>query len=107
MKKKLGGVTPSFPALQGELVYQHAPGEALTVNKFATEFPGVSWSSFESEEPDTIGRAFDNLYVVHLRSERWKVLRQSVLDRSKWICERCHLHAACEVHHLTYERLGN
>ena len=46
-------------------------------------------------------------YDAYLSSPKWKVLRRKVLARAKGICEGCEERKATQVHHLTYERLGN
>jgi 5-methylcytosine-specific restriction endonuclease McrA len=49
-------------------------------------------------------RAF---YEAHLRSAKWRAIRQRVLDRAHGMCEGCGIHKADHVHHLTYDHLGN
>jgi 5-methylcytosine-specific restriction endonuclease McrA len=46
-------------------------------------------------------------YVQHLSSDAWKDIRAAALERAGWRCQRCHSRGPLEVHHLTYERLGN
>lgn len=47
-------------------------------------------------------------YVEHLRSPKWKKLRQQTLARANGRCERCtKIPKRLEVHHLTYDRLGD
>jgi hypothetical protein len=46
-------------------------------------------------------------YLIHLQSDYWKNIRLKVLERDCDICQKCKERKATEVHHLTYERLGN
>ena len=49
----------------------------------------------------------ENRYLQHLKSEEWRVRRQLVLRRARNLCEKCGKRRARQVHHLTYERLGD
>lgn len=46
-------------------------------------------------------------YYTYLTSLEWKEKRQKVLVRDNNICQICKEKTADEVHHLTYENLGN
>lgn len=47
-------------------------------------------------------------YVEHIRSPKWRKLRQQILARCSGLCERCgKIPKRFEVHHLTYDRLGD
>ena len=46
-------------------------------------------------------------YNIYLRSEHWRNLRLIALERDKYICQSCKQEKATEVHHLTYNNLGN
>lgn len=46
-------------------------------------------------------------YVQHLSSEKWKRLRVRIFNRCKGICEGCGINKATQVHHLTYDRMGD
>ena len=47
-------------------------------------------------------------YGSYLKSAEWFHKRTLVLIRAEWICEvRWCLNLAQDVHHLTYDRLGN
>jgi hypothetical protein len=45
-------------------------------------------------------------YQDYLSSPAWKHRRDLVLWRSRGICEGCQSSKATEVHHLTYEHVG-
>jgi 5-methylcytosine-specific restriction endonuclease McrA len=45
-------------------------------------------------------------YREYLASPEWQVRRQHVLERSRGVCEGCREQPASEVHHLTYDHVG-
>lgn len=45
-------------------------------------------------------------YIAYLQSERWALIRKSVLARQNYKCGHCNTQTALQVHHLTYARLG-
>lgn len=46
-------------------------------------------------------------YLAHLRSPKWAATRALVLKRAGGMCEGCGIARADEVHHMTYENLGD
>jgi hypothetical protein len=51
---------------------------------------------------------FSKSYKDHLNSDKWKlVIRPKVFKRANGICEGCLERPATQVHHLTYEHLGD
>ena len=46
-------------------------------------------------------------YGAYLKSDSWKKRRKLVLERANNICEGCGLEPATDVHHLTYDHIGN
>ena len=46
-------------------------------------------------------------YNGYLESPQWKRRRQLALERDGGICQGCRVRKAVQVHHLTYERVGN
>lgn len=46
-------------------------------------------------------------YNIYLQSYEWKILREEVLNRDNHRCQYCNQAKATEIHHLTYEHLGN
>src|SRR3954469_18543490 len=46
-------------------------------------------------------------YNGYLRSAEWKMRREGILLRSQGRCEKCARRMPIQVHHLTYERVGN
>jgi hypothetical protein len=51
---------------------------------------------------------FSQSYKDHLNSDKWKlVIRPKVFKRANGVCEGCLERPATQVHHLTYEHLGD
>lgn len=46
-------------------------------------------------------------YREYLQSSAWAKLRRQVLMRAAFICEGCGAKPAVEVHHKTYEHVGD
>lgn len=46
-------------------------------------------------------------YQSHIKSAAWKRKRLQVIQRAGGTCERCGKWAIVNVHHLTYERVGD
>ncbi len=49
---------------------------------------------------------YEKRYLDYIKSDKWKALRLTILERDSFICQRCKKQNACHVHHLTYDRLG-
>ena len=68
----------------------------------------MTQSSFDS---DAVRRHLSHslAYCAHIctPSSRWQVLRAQAMLRARGICEVCGDRVATQVHHVTYERLGN
>jgi hypothetical protein len=45
----------------------------------------------------------DLRYQEYLKSEKWKIKRNLVLQRDNYLCKGCGIVKATQVHHLTYE----
>ena len=45
-------------------------------------------------------------YDRYFRSDKWRDLRELVLQRAGGICEGCGRRRAIQVHHLTYQHAG-
>ncbi|MEW5835307.1 MAG: hypothetical protein AB1832_09610 [Pseudomonadota bacterium] len=50
---------------------------------------------------------FWDSYETYLRSEAWANKRAAVFTRANDVCEGCRENAATQVHHLSYEHVGN
>jgi 5-methylcytosine-specific restriction endonuclease McrA len=46
-------------------------------------------------------------YDQYLNSPRWRAIRRAVMERAQGLCEGCRRRPATEVHHLTYEHVGD
>lgn len=46
-------------------------------------------------------------YISYINSFDWYLKRRSIMERARGICESCKQAPAIEVHHKTYDRLGN
>lgn len=46
-------------------------------------------------------------YIRYLSSDEWKKIRELVLKRDEYKCQKCKIKSADEVHHLTYQNLYN
>jgi hypothetical protein len=46
-------------------------------------------------------------YEKHLRSRRWRWLRSLVVERAGGVCEGCGTARIAQIHHLSYEHMGN
>lgn len=58
----------------------------------------------------TIPDSMLNRYNEYIKSPQWKQRREQALARSGYCCEKCGFSKwskKLEVHHITYERLGN
>lgn len=46
-------------------------------------------------------------YDTYLQTPEWETRRKAVMARARNTCEGCQAADATQVHHLTYERVGN
>ncbi|MCP4363526.1 MAG: hypothetical protein GY796_36470 [Chloroflexi bacterium] len=46
-------------------------------------------------------------YRRHLKSDKWQKTRLRILRRDGFKCTKCRSRDRLQVHHLTYERVGN
>lgn len=46
-------------------------------------------------------------YRGYLKTAAWRQKRAEVIRRAAGVCERCRRWPVANVHHLTYERLGD
>jgi len=46
-------------------------------------------------------------YDAYLKTEKWAWKRKAVLERDGYLCQACRTRRAVQVHHLTYEHLGD
>jgi hypothetical protein len=71
----------------------------------------LSWEAASKEAADKIMNADDSAfwlaYEEYLAGPVWRKKREKILDRSGGICEGCREKTATQVHHLSYEHVGN
>jgi 5-methylcytosine-specific restriction endonuclease McrA len=58
-------------------------------------------------EQERKNREWWERYDKYLASPEWLALRRAVLKRDGHLCQGCLQNAATQVHHLTYERVGD
>lgn len=46
-------------------------------------------------------------YDEYIKSPEWYAKRKLVLERDKFLCQRCKVNKAVHVHHITYANIGN
>lgn len=46
-------------------------------------------------------------YATYIKSRAWRLKRLEVLRRCNGVCEKCGLWPATNVHHKSYEHLGD
>jgi len=61
---------------------------------------------FERNKNQKVGDFWDR-YNSYLKSEDWIRKRKLVLLRDHFLCQSCYVTRATEVHHLTYDFVGN
>jgi 5-methylcytosine-specific restriction endonuclease McrA len=73
-------------------------------------FDKKQWSQRQTERKSLEERRqveWRENYETYLRSEKWQAKRRLVFQRCEGVCEGCRQAKATQVHHLTYEHLGN
>lgn len=70
-----------------------------------------SWESASKESAEKIMNADDSAfwlaYEKYLAAPAWQQKRKKVLDRASGTCEGCLENPATQVHHLSYEHVGD
>jgi len=56
---------------------------------------------------DSKAKISRNNYSNYLSSESWKNKRKEILKRDSYICQGCLTENATEVHHITYNNIGD
>lgn len=67
----------------------------------------AEWKIWSSTHRQVENDSWWKQYKEHLKSDKWKEIRRKVFTRCRGICEGCGERNADQVHHLTYQRLGN
>ena len=63
--------------------------------------------TYQEKRNDRLRDNWHSWYQQYLTTDRWLEKRQMVLTRCNGVCEGCQMLPAREVHHLTYENVGN
>src|SRR5690606_20125963 len=50
---------------------------------------------------------FETAYNAYLNSPFWQAKRKLILERDNFLCQFCNAAKATQVHHLSYDNLGN
>jgi hypothetical protein len=70
----------------------------------------ISWEAASKKSADKIMNADDSAfwlaYEKYLASPIWRKKREKVFERATGICEGCRENPATQVHHLSYEHVG-
>jgi 5-methylcytosine-specific restriction endonuclease McrA len=59
------------------------------------------------QETEQQSREWWRQYNQYLKTPQWERKRHAVMKRSQGICEGCRVNKAVQVHHLTYEHVGD
>lgn len=59
----------------------------------------------EKKQSDQFHRKY--AYDQYIKSDKWKAIRLKVLKRDNYLCKACLEASAQDVHHLTYNNLGD
>ena len=62
---------------------------------------------FYKKEFDIDYTDFDTFYKYYLTSDTWLRKRETILKRDNYNCRYCSINKATQVHHLSYDNLGN
>jgi len=60
-----------------------------------------------SAEIDRKNNEWWTWYNAYLQTTEWRMRRQAVLTRDNYLCQGCRVRRATQVHHLTYDHVGN
>jgi hypothetical protein len=70
-----------------------------------------SWEAAAKDSADKIMNADDSAfwlaYEEYLAGPVWRKKREKVFERASGVCEGCREKPATQVHHLSYEHVGN
>lgn len=70
-----------------------------------------SWREYyqqqQQAELESARNEYQRYYETYIRSTAWQIKRNLVMKRAGGICEGCGVNRASQVHHLTYEHLGD
>ena len=99
-----------FSKKKSEINEEVLPAFDETIKKQYYDNINRHWEQKREEHQNKLQqqRAIRRLeYESYIESEIWKKRRQVILERDRWICQGCLHRKAVDVHHLTYDRLGD
>jgi hypothetical protein len=75
----------------------------------ASPLDAITGGETPSSSPAILGglRMNKSDYHKYLSSRKWFLKKNTIIKRSKGICEKCRLYPVDHIHHATYERIGN
>jgi len=87
------------------------------INKFDTKLLNEKSPTYEKyfayrsqklEENKQVEKAYrKEFYSEYMKSDKWKAIRLKVLKRDDYLCQACLDAPAQDVHHKTYENIGD
>ena len=101
------GETTSSPKSHTEVFNQFGTYEIAAYDDHLKESYRKSKAEAHQQSKKTEKDQFFSWYSEYLKSPEWRAKRLKVLARAKGICEGCGEVHATQVHHLTYERVGD
>lgn len=91
----------------------HTADQIEGLHLFDEEFRAQVWAGFRARfearqhaERMRLRVVWEECYARYLKSSEWKERRDLVMLRAQGICEGCRRRKATEVHHTTYENVG-
>lgn len=89
-----------------------ASSKAAANTKAFDEELYTSWVEARQASAQKLLSAYDKKrffesYNAYLKTDEWKAKRRRVLERARGICEGCLEKPATQVHHLTYDNVGD
>lgn len=60
----------------------------------------------QQDERDRAKQQWREYYDWYINSAQWRAKRQEVLERDNYVCCGCRKRKATQVHHLTYDHIG-
>lgn len=98
-------VTPELPAFNEELFQQWESRQKQMGTNYS-DYVYKKQEIFDRNKTQKVGDFWDK-YNTYLKSEEWQKKRKLVLLRDRFLCQSCYVTPATDVHHLTYDFVGN
>lgn len=71
------------------------------------EFRNEQYEKLRTQAEAEARAVWEKSYRAYLNSSEWKAKRQQVLERDQYRCQGCLNTRATQVHHLTYDNVGD